>query len=240
MPTTTKGLQLQKTSTQEAANVVSKGQPAQGMGPLLGAGGATVSMADDSGAKSGAVPCKDGHPVNVLTGDVLDDATVLALPGTIPLTLARYYSTAFRGQPSPFGLGGWVLSLDQWIEATDDGLRYREADGRFLDFPSIEPGSGTYVRSKRYQIDCTNRGSYRLTHVVTGQVYEFSSVPGEKRARLRRIVDQRSNHIDFYYQGGTLSEIVDTARRRIVFTSDTEGRVTQIDVIAQGQSQLTL
>src|SRR5512138_789313 len=232
MGTTTKGLEPQKTSTQEAADIVSKGQPAQGMGPLLGAGGATVSTANDAGAKSGAVPCENGHPVNVLTGDLIDHAVDVTLPGVIPLTLARHYSTAFRSQASLLGLGGWIFSLEQWIEPSDEGLRYREADGRWLALPALEPGQVTYVRSKRYHVECTSRGCYRLTDVATVHTYEFSTDPGDNRARLRRIVDARSHRVDFLYQGSRLCEIVDTAQRRVVFSSDAEGRVTQIDVFA--------
>jgi len=240
MGTTTKGLEPQKTSTREAADVVSKGQPAQGMGPLLGAGGATVSTAGDKGAKSGAVQCENGHPVNVLTGDVLDHATDVTLPGAIPLTLARHYSTAFRNQPSLLGLGGWVFSVEQWLESSDEGLKYRENEGRFLDLPALEPGGVTYVRAKRYHFECTGRGSYRLTDIATAQTQEFTTSAGENRARLRRIVDARGHHVDFFYEDGRLSEIIDTALRRIVFKCDAAGRVTQIDVVAEKQSQQTL
>src|SRR5512145_893453 len=219
---------------QQGANTSTKGPPAM-VGPLIPAADAQASTSDHEKAKDGREPVCLFDPVDSLTGEVVANKTDFELPGVIPLSLVRNYSTAFGRFPSMLGIGGWVFNLDQCIVPDEQGLRLREANGRWLTFAAPEPGSSTFIRSKRYQVLCVGRSSYRVVHTATGLMREFSASPDQPTSLLRRMADARGNHIDFHYQGERLVEIVDTAKRRMLLKSDGQGRITRVEIWAQGQ-----
>src|SRR5690606_22591540 len=76
-----------------------------------GAGGGGPSAPGNPGESSGPrddQTCQGGHPVNLVTGDVVDRALDLEMPGPVPVRFERFYSSA-RCADSNASLGpGWA------------------------------------------------------------------------------------------------------------------------------------
>src|SRR6185437_5654648 len=88
--------------------------------PLIKAGGADMAGDKDGedaeGGKKGkratpAAPankCTNGHPVDVATGDVVDQAVDVSLPGAIPFSWSRTYTSRAARERTTLGKGGWA------------------------------------------------------------------------------------------------------------------------------------
>ncbi|HHH29536.1 MAG TPA: DUF4150 domain-containing protein, partial [Polyangiaceae bacterium] len=227
---------------------------AQGTGPLLeGAGGAggkggaggdaettaaggeaqpsNEAKQEKAGASNGnPSPCVDGHPVAIESGFVVDDDIDLALPGAIPLTVERSYSSQRSDDVGLLGKGGWVLSLEQWIAPADDVLALRLQDGREAYFEPIGPGEQTYHRREQLEL-FAERGQhgprYRLWDVRRRLWRHFvAQVPGGK-ARLTAIRDAHGNAITLEYDADRLTRIIDTAGRELRCVYDEPQRYLQ-------------
>jgi hypothetical protein len=73
---------------------------------------------EGSGADAGQ-QCQDGHPVDLASGAVVDEAVDLAVPGLIPLVFKRYYSSLRRRDDKATLGPGWAHGFEQRIEATE-------------------------------------------------------------------------------------------------------------------------
>ena len=78
-----------------------------------------------------------GNPVRVTTGQVVDKAEDLVVPGLPDLRLARQYHPEARG--GLFGRG-WHSNLDVHLRVEDDGFWYVNEDFAEIQFYDPEPG----------------------------------------------------------------------------------------------------
>ncbi|MEV8016799.1 DUF6531 domain-containing protein [Streptomyces sp. NPDC086554] len=76
-------------------------------------------------------------PIDVATGDMALPRTDIQLPGVLPLLLERTHISSYRfgGWFGP----SWASTLDQRVQADDEGLVYAAADGARLCFPMPDP-----------------------------------------------------------------------------------------------------
>jgi hypothetical protein len=91
-----------------------------------------------------------GHPVDVTTGRVLTDAVDWELPGPLPLTFERNYTSNLSDQGSVLGYG-WSHSLDLAVWTEPGQVVFRAEDGREIEFDvtglpnqSLTPGDELY------------------------------------------------------------------------------------------------
>src|SRR5215831_18340647 len=63
--------------------------------------------------------------INISSGEVMQERVDIDLPGLLPLTISRLYSTRQATESSILGFG-WVLSLEIWIDLTADGITIHE------------------------------------------------------------------------------------------------------------------
>ncbi|WP_437985226.1 DUF6531 domain-containing protein [Sorangium sp. So ce117] len=173
-----------------------------------------------------------GHPVDVMTGEVLTDAVDFELPGPLPLRFERIYYSRDRYCGS---LGqGWHHPLDAHV--TEDGIevRVRLADGRERAHDRLLPGQSLWDDLDRYTLARHDDG-YRLT-TWDGIAHDFRAVPGgaprggagERTFLLVRISDRCDNAIQLYYEKGLLRQIMDSAGRRIEVEHTRDGRLSRI------------
>lgn len=93
----------------------------------------------DEGKCVNALLCtKPGEPVDIGTGDFLQHFSVLSLPGSLPLTLSRFY----RSQASSAGLFGpkWT---DEWscsLAVKDNRLHFTDSEGVVLYYRLPQDG----------------------------------------------------------------------------------------------------
>ncbi|MFJ2773631.1 DUF6531 domain-containing protein [Streptomyces sp. NPDC087300] len=141
-----------------------------------------------------------GDPVDVATGQMFLTETDVTLPGTLPLVFTRRVASGYRS-------GGWfgptwTSTLDQRLEADEEGLVFVTEDGMLLAYPHPEtPGTPVLPESgPRWPLTATGEGGYRLTDPVTGHTRHFAPpTDGDDVALLARITDRNHNTIDFAY-----------------------------------------
>ena len=135
------------------------GKPAARMGDMTKYGGPVVQGSPGVliGAPTG-VACSvcpggrtSGNPVNPLLGaKVLPGETDIALPGPLPFTLSRTYSSYRTKTPAPAGLfgPGWKAPFDIRLQLRDDELILNDNGGRSIHFAPLEPGETAFSRSE--------------------------------------------------------------------------------------------
>jgi RHS repeat-associated protein len=231
------------TGDMAAMNVITKqSKVAQMTMPLLEA--ADFEMASKSRAAAAAMnrryrrayppvkanQCPGGHPVDLGTGYVIDDAVDLRLPGFLPLNWTRSYNSAAASHRGALGKGGWTHRFEQWIEPIESGFRYHDEEGLPVDLGPIAPDGVSFHRGRRLELRRAGQG-FELRSLDTRWVRTFAPLPGG-RCALRSIQDSRLHHVDLEYDGDLLVRIVDSVRREIRIVNDAKGRVTRVEVWA--------
>lgn len=173
-----------------------------------------------------------GDPIDPSSGRVYTVPVVdLSLPGPIPLTLSRSYSSSIADDD--LGLGhGWTHSLGWVVEERRRTLRV------------IEPGADT-TRAELIEVGGTVRlpcgvlsrheWGYSLQNDGLGYLFALRD---EKRYLLTRIVDRNDNAISLHYEGGRLTSVIDSAGRVINVRRDERGHILAFEVknaLAQGR-----
>ncbi len=168
-----------------------------------------------------------GHPVDVMSGEVLADARDVELPGPIPLVFERnYYSRSTYNGP----LGrGWTHSLDVSLCEAKHGLLLRLPDGREREHAPLADGQSIWDDIDRYSL-LRSGDMFRMT-TWDGRSYLLEPIdsippalPDEPEAdrpthRLARISDRSGNAISLVYEERRrLVEAIDSAGRRIAFS----------------------
>ncbi len=174
-----------------------------------------------------------GHPVDVMSGEVLADALDFELPGPIPLVFERgYYSRSLYDGP----LGpGWTHPLDVSLSEGKTGVLLRLPDGREREHDPLKDGQSVRDDIDRYTLARVG-SSYRMT-TWNGRTYWLETIagsaaggesrhagtpeapdPGAPTHRLARIVDRCNNAVTLRYEGG----------RRLTRVEDSAGRVLQV------------
>ncbi|WP_437586874.1 DUF6531 domain-containing protein [Sorangium sp. So ce1000] len=182
-----------------------------------------------SSAPPDAHTCQDGHPVNVATGHVVDQAVDLELPGLIPLVWKRYYSSARNGDATASLGPGWAHGFEQRITEDERALTLRDGEGRSIYFAKVAPGESTFHRRERLSLSRDGDGSLQVFSLDTRLTHVFAAdEPGEP-ARLRAIRDAWGNAIALEYEGAELRRLVDTAGREVKVAWKS-GRITRLEV----------
>jgi RHS repeat-associated protein len=165
-----------------------------------------------------------GHPVDVMTGEVLTDRADFELPGPLPLTFERDYCSrsTYDGPLGP----GWSHSLDQSVHEEDWRLVVRLADGRERHHPRIPEGVSLWDDADRYTLERTAWG-YTLT-TSEGLTCAFTRVEGARATHpLVRVSDRSGNAIRLRYERGALREVTDSAGRTLRFDHRADGRLAR-------------
>lgn len=175
-----------------------------------------------------------GHPVDVATGKMVTSQVDAELPGPLPLRIERIYQSNFASRRGPLGYG-WGLSLDQAVWEEPGKVVLLAEDGREIEFDTFDfpdhrmrPGDELRHPIDRLTLKCEPEGRWSVT-AHDGVRREFATAPVETggRARLRRTVSRCGYHqVVYSYDGaGQLTEVRDSAGRRILLEHDTAGRI---------------
>lgn len=165
-----------------------------------------------------------GHPVDVVSGQVIADAVDFELPGPIPLVFERNY---YSRDPSDGPLGpAWHHPLAAEIRAEKDAVRIRLPDGREVVRDALPVGTSVWDDIDRFELERTTRG-YRVTF-SDGRAYHFEPIPSASASHpLVRITDRCDNAIELRYERGQLREVKDSVGRLLELDT-TGGRLRSV------------
>ncbi|RLB63946.1 MAG: hypothetical protein DRI90_05745 [Deltaproteobacteria bacterium] len=226
----------------EGASLAAGGGSAGGDGSASGstAAGKPAQSADQEPApgasSSPKAPSCEKDPVAVLSGFVIDSDDDLTLPGAIELSWSRHYSTQRHREQGLLGKGGWVLSLEQWVQPGEGRLEVRLEDGRSAYFEPIEAGQKSFHRRERLELHARARGgtlSYQLYDLSTRLWRDFAPQVSGGLARLTAISDAHGNTIRLQYEGDRLGRVIDTAGRELRLSHTDQGYLSRVEVWAR-------
>ncbi|MFF1697144.1 RHS repeat-associated core domain-containing protein [Streptomyces sp. NPDC058257] len=217
-----------------ADDVVAKGKPAKGR-------------------------CKNGDPIDMVSGEMLMEQTDIALPGLLPLVLERTHLSTY-GWGHWYG-DSWASTLDERVEIDDEGLIYVTEDGQLLSYPHPEPGGEPVLpaHGPRWPLSIDDAGTVTATDPHTGRVRHFLPVApdaadlvdkkptagdrtnppaGERHETLplRAITDRNGNRIDIDRDPtGTPTAVRHTGGYHLKVETD-DDRITALRLLAPGNS----
>lgn len=165
-----------------------------------------------------------GDPVDPTTGRVYTTAVIdLELPGTIPLVIARSYSSATRDVD--LGLGpGWSHSLAWAIEERRRTLRVLQPAAAPTGALRPEPGQGA-----RLPCGWLVRHAWGYTLEADGLLRVFDEPQGERWA-LSRVLDRHGNLVRLAYEGGRLTHVLDSVGRLLRVRYHRDGHIAAFEV----------
>ncbi|MEP7119379.1 MAG: DUF6531 domain-containing protein [Byssovorax sp.] len=205
------------------------GGPAGGGGA---GGGGSNSGAAGPGASSGAAAehqCQGGHPIDLVTGYVVDEATDISLPGVIPLYVKRVYSSSRRSDKTATLGAGWAHGFEQRLVEAERTITLREAEGRSIYFAKVKPGESTFHRRERMTLERDTDGGYRVHDHRTRLTLVFAGDGVNAPAPLSSIRDAWGNAIVLEYSGARLLRMIDTAGREVRVLWK-EARIARLEV----------
>jgi RHS repeat-associated protein len=164
-----------------------------------------------------------GDPVDVATGQVLQFATDVDLPGVLPLVISRVYVSSYRSG-CWFG-PGWASTLDQRLEVDVDGVCYAAPDGALVAYPlPMDGGPVLPACGPQRPLVATETG-YLITDDQLGWTLHFAEAveppagdgdPGTVAWRLSSLGDRNGNRVDVRYDAdGLITEVAHSGGYRL-------------------------
>lgn len=211
-----------------------------GAGGGAGGPGGRATGADAApGSSSGPAAqqsCQGGHPVDQVSGAVVDEAVDLELPGRIPFVFKRFYSSArYRDAKSSMGQG-WAHGLDQRVTVDDETLTLHDQEGRSIWFEKVAVGASTFHRRERLTLHRDGELDFTLRDHKTDHVARFRPLAAGGVSVLRSIEDPWGNALRFEYQEAELATVHDTAGRQI-HVRWRRGRIVRLEVHVGGSCE---
>nr|WP_079082974.1 polymorphic toxin type 30 domain-containing protein [Streptomyces antibioticus] len=156
-------------------------------------------------------------PIDVATGAMALPRVDADLPGVLPLILERTHISSYRwgGWFGP----SWASTLDQRVQADDEGFVYAAADGARICFPRPDAETNAPVRPETpgsrltLSWDDETDGAIRVTDPDTGltQVFHSPVSAADDTAidlPLQHIQDRNGNRITVVYTEGDIPTAV--------------------------------
>ncbi|WP_406446379.1 DUF6531 domain-containing protein [Streptomyces sp. NBC_01613] len=177
----------------------------------------------EAGIQAAEKECKL-DPIDVATGAMLLPQIDVELPGALPLILERTHISSYRWG-GWFG-ASWASTIDQRLQAADDGITYAAPDGSRLVFPRLSPDTNEPVYPEtgpRISLawDLEVDGAMRITNSATGLAYIFHTPQPTDDAEavdlpLQAIENRHGQRITVHYGGdGTPAEVSHSGGYRI-------------------------
>ncbi|MFD6433387.1 RHS repeat-associated core domain-containing protein [Streptomyces venezuelae] len=161
--------------------------------------------ADDvATSKPAKARCKNGDPVDMVSGEMIMETTDVELPGLLPLILRRTHLSTYTSGRS-FG-PSWASTLDERLELDHKGALFATEDGMILVYPVPIPGASVMpVAGPRWPLDWDGApgAPIRITDPTTGRIRHFAAATEATAADeaftmpLAAISDLNGHSIDF-------------------------------------------
>ncbi|WP_340621285.1 RHS repeat-associated core domain-containing protein [Xenorhabdus siamensis] len=201
--------------------------------------GANSKKPRESAQKQSKNPKKDdccSDPVDMATGDFLQQWPMLSLPGTLPLSLTRTYRSTenFAGLFGPKWSDDWSQQLRRAGEVT----HFTDADGVVYTFHTPDENVfSVNLHAGHYLLFGTLTGGLHLFDRQTQLTLSFEQSAGDKRL-LSAIRDRHNNQITFHYddpfgeQQYRLSQVIHSDGYRLLLDYD-QNRLASIAYLTE-------
>lgn len=166
-----------------------------------------------------------GDPVDTYSGAVVDRMMDFRLTGPIDFRWYRHYDSSKCGRSFTAG-NGWAHEFDRTLSIASEGIFLEEPVGRRLHFPPLAT-AGRAVALHGITLRRWPDGCYRLQRHGRPEM-EFVFSQGESKARLRRLLQGSSEVLFRYDARDRLTEIVDSAGRRLQAREDDCNRLLSL------------
>jgi RHS repeat-associated protein len=168
-----------------------------------------------------------GHPVDIASGRVFTSQTDFELFARIPIEFTRAYDTSavdYLGSLGP----GWIHRYDihLWEDEEQGLVILRNEEARLVGFEPVDIGDKSFNPLEKLWLERLEDQIY-VVYGADGARHKFAPVyePGREEAgkseahalRLTEIADRNGNRITLTYQQGRLSQMDDSAGRRLSF-----------------------
>jgi RHS repeat-associated protein len=187
----------------------------------------------------------DADPVDVATGAVRMSHVDLDLPGVLPLTITRVYSSEYRA--GRVHGAAWSGTLDQRAEIGFRSIRVVRADGSILTYPRPEPGVNVLPTAGDPWPLRWGGGINDLLTVTDprrGWTWHYAVLPadgGSGAMHWVALTDRVGHRIDVDYDpvGGVPRLLRHSGGYRVAVDAD-EGRITGLRVLDPAGSSDTV
>ncbi len=198
---------------------------------------ADPAAAGTSSGPAGQHTCQGGHPVDLVSGAVVDEAVDFELKGRIPLRFKRTYSSMrFRERGATLG-PGWAHPFEENIVVGSGTIVLREEAGREVYFTRVPVGGSTFHRRERLSLTRDGEFDFTIRDHKSRVVKAYRPLQPGGVAVLRSIVDGYRNSIDFDYEDGVLRRVRDTAGREVLVRWR-QNRLVRLEVRVGGSPEL--
>lgn len=160
-----------------------------------------------------------GEPVNMCTGNYVNDIWELTLRGDMELSFVRHYNSQFI-QSGPLGLG-WSHSLDCTLKVEGDEVTVCWGDGRQERFDRDESGTFVYAFGGYNTLEQTEEGYYYTTR--DGKKTFFNA-----GGHITQIRDRAGHGLSFIYEDDCLVRVAASEERWIQLSYNEEGLLTRL------------
>ncbi|MFF7791940.1 DUF6531 domain-containing protein [Streptomyces sp. NPDC007991] len=126
-------------------------------------------------AKPSKGRCKNGDPIDMVSGEMLMEETDVDLPGLLPLVIRRTHLSTYQWGRC-FG-PSWASTLDERLELDDEGAVFATEDGMLLFYPVPRPGDSVMpLEGPRWPLDWDGApgAPLRITDPATGITRHFA------------------------------------------------------------------
>ncbi|MEV2249530.1 RHS repeat-associated core domain-containing protein [Streptomyces sp. NPDC050147] len=185
--------------------------------------------------------CKNGDPIDMISGEMLMEQTDVVLPGLLPLVLHRTHLSTYRW--GHWYGHSWASTLDERVVIDDEGLVYATEDGQLLSYPHPAPGGAPVLpaHGPRRPLTVDDAGTVTVADPQTGHVRHFLAVTsstettaGERTLPLRAVTDRNGNRLDIDHDPtGAPTAIRHTGGYHLKVDTD-DHRVTALRLLAPG------
>ncbi|MGW0902330.1 RHS repeat-associated core domain-containing protein [Streptomyces sp. NPDC002853] len=195
--------------------------------------------------------CKNGDPIDMISGEMLMELTDVDLPGLLPLVLQRTHLSTYRW--GHWYGDSWASTLDERVEIDDQGMVYVTEDGQLLSYPHPSPGGAPLLpaHGPRRPLSIDDAGTVTVADPQTGHVRHFlpatptaeptageqTNPPAGERHEilpLRAITDRNGNRIDIDHDPtGAPTAIRHTGGYHLKVDTD-DHRVTALRLLTPG------
>ena len=170
-----------------------------------------------------------GHPVDIASGKVFTDHVDFELPGPIPMVWERtWFSTSTYNGPLGYG---WHHSYDiaLALDTPNQVLAVRMSDGRSVPFPMLEVGEEAFNRQEKLTLYRDEEGYFMRDADRLYYRFKPTALLKSDMQSLARIENKSGFNIQFSYNpSGHLTQIIDSAGRKLTVSCDTSGKILGI------------